>query len=923
MVERKEDASKRGRHPDGMIQREFFYTPTFDGGWYPGILDQADAVVGKEPGGLRSLLVRLEQHLGLAGGAVSFPERIVLSTRSVRKYLDKCPQALFAESFALDSIAVAKRLLLWRDELLLHGWKGDESVLPPRLKEGMEALSSGPDQVPPGIPDRIRLVLKELAERKEAIYGAMRLLCLAAEEPMLVRSLFDGLQETGTALERWSLPPGSKQKGDLKGVREVLLKGGEYKPRGDGTLIHLKGPSPFSCAEALASWLTKSDLSSTAVIAPARVRAELDAALRRYHLPGVGAAIASPLVSALQILPLALSLRWGPLDPEILLQFLQLPISPLPRKFGRRLAAAVAENPGIGGPLWKAVLEKCLEQSEKEPGLSRGKVEERFRSWLPDVARLIPIGKEMLAGDIADLCDRLVRWAVGRRSRREKPDEAEAAVLCAVEGQALLLKKLVELRGRPRISRIELSRLIDLATGDGLDSLRGVREAGFAGVVTSPAAVLGPVDTLVWWDFTGAGAETLPSVLFTAEEALALRRAGIALPDRGKTALYRSWEWRRPFVYAASRLVLVSHRLENGEPVGAHPLWNEIACSWKAAEIDVVTADPSDLLGGRRAWFGVETAALKPLPLPAPRRIWTLKRLRPELRTIESPKSLEMLSLCPLRYVLQYQAVLTPAEAVSLKSDALNLGTLAHRVLRCLFEEKGGAWDEETFEQILGQEGATYLLPGREDSLAGLKLSVRAAARKLQDLVRAQGLSIRGFETSIEGKTEIGLLKGRTDIILDRKGGAELILDVKYSGRGDRKYLALIAEGRAIQLAAYRRLMGDKSRAAYLSVGDGQFIGEPGLEMEGILSPPGPSLEEVWSAVRDTAERIIREQWEKHLCAALGVVPADLNNPDSCDPQGIFQNLRAECRYCDYSAVCGFIWQAPEDIKRWEKLRSQ
>jgi len=905
------------------VIREFFYTPTFEGGWHPGFLEKADAVAGKESGGLHSFLGRLEQHLGLAGGSASYPERIILSTRSVRKYLDQSPQALFAESFALDPIAVARRLLLWRDELLLHGWEGDESVLPPRLKEAMAALSSGPGQIPPGIPDRIRLVLKELAERKEAIYGAIRLLRPAAEEPVLVHRLFDGLKEAGTALETWSLPPGSKQKGDLKWVREVLLKGGDYKPRGDGTLVYLQGPSPFACAEALAAWLTKGDLSSTAVIAPARVRAELDAALRRYHLPGVGAATASPLVSALQILPLALSLRWGPLDPEILLQFLQLPISPLPRKFGRRLAAVVAENPGIGGPLWKAVLEKCLEQSDKEPGLSREKVEERFRFWLPDVARLIPIGKEIPAGDVADLCDRLVRWAVGRRSRREKPDETEAAVLYAVEGQASLLKKLVELRGRPRISRIELSRLIDLATGNGLDSLYGVRETGFAGVVSSPAAILGPVDTLVWWDFTGAGAETLQSVLFTAEEALALRRSGIALPDRGEIALRRSRDWRRPFVYAASRLILVSHRLENGEPIGAHPLWNEIACSWKAAEIDVVTADPSDLLGGRGAWFGVETAALKPLPLPAPRRIWTLRRLRPELRKTESPKSLEMLSLCPLRYVLQYQAVLTSAEAVSLKSDALNLGTLAHRILRCLFEEKGGAWDEKTFEQILGEEGATYLLPGREDSLARLKLSVRASARKLKDLVRAQSLSIRGFETPIEGKTEIGLLKGRTDIILEQKGGGSLILDVKYSGRGDRKYLSLIAEGRAIQLAAYRRLVGGKSLAAYLSVGDGQFIGEPGLEMKGILSPPGPKMEEVWAAVRDTAERIVREEWGKRLCAALGVVPADLNNPDDCDPQGIFKNLRAECGYCPYSAVCGFIWQAPEDIKRWEKLRSQ
>jgi hypothetical protein len=70
----------------------------------------------------------------------------------------------------------------------------------------------------------------------------------------------------------------------------------------------------------------------------------LDEACSRQGLPRPGRTEASPLRSALQVLPLALEIIWDPLAPERLLEFLSLPQSPLPRSVARRFVRALVEQ---------------------------------------------------------------------------------------------------------------------------------------------------------------------------------------------------------------------------------------------------------------------------------------------------------------------------------------------------------------------------------------------------------------------------------------------------------------------------------------------------------------------------------------------------------------------------------------------------
>ncbi len=916
-----------------MIKREFLYTPEFEGPFHPGFLAEAEATAGRRAGNLEQLVRELETHLGLVSRPVSALERTGEAAEALKRSLADKPSAFFAASFEVDPLATARRLLDWRDELILHGWSGKLRDLPPRPREAMAALSPEAGSLPPGTPDRILALEEEIRRRKEKVFDTLRLLRDRERDPLLVRKLLAALEEAGTEVLPRPEPEPPDREGDLADAFRKLEKGDPFTPVADGSLLRILGGSPFQAAEALAAWLAENGTGEKVVIAGGRIRPELEAAFLRYHLPRIGAGTVSPYRSALQILPLALSLQWGPLDPERLLQFLQLPLSPIPRPAGRRLAKAVAEAPGIGGPRWRKAVEDCLERAENGDSIPRKTLEERFRDWLPDPGRLVPPGEPIARDRVVGLCRRFAAWVRGleelERKKRESdptlspwtgPGAEQRAILRAAAEQAGTLARLLEKQPGKTVPRLEAARLAALAVGAGVETGREKPEAGGVRTVPSPAAVLGPAGTVIWWDFTGEGAEHLPPPLFTAKEEDDLRAAGIELPSRGERALELSRPWIRPFRHAR-RLILVSHRLEKGDPAGDHPLWNRLTAGWKDPEKNRLTV-PARLPLREDPRFPAKTGPLEPLELPRPKRLWTLQGLSAAPRDPESATSLEKIALCPLQYVLEYQAKLKPAEAVALKPGPPALGNVAHRAVQKFL---GGAAGEigRVLDRILAEEGAIYLLPGREAELANLRQEIESSAKKLSRLIEEHGLKVIGFESALEGETELGRVRGRLDVYLEEAEGGRQILDLKYSLRGSAKYREKLEDGAAGQLAVYRRLAGGAAGAAYFSLRDGVLLpANPALP--GFGTPiPGPGLDEIWEELAATVRAVRERQLAGGVCAAGGIVPEDPRSRDPWEPEGLFETLTPECRYCDYRALCGFLWQPENQSEDWKKSKKK
>lgn len=905
------------------LKREFLFTGAFDGFWHPGFLDGVEASAGREWGNAEALADLLGLHLGVAAPRRHLLERIVEAQTGIRAYCDLNPDAYFAESFRRDDLGVAHRLLMMRDALLMGGWEGDEKDLPARPSEVMAALGKCADPGNlAGLPDRLNAIIALLGKRPRRVFDTVFLARDMSAEPLLVRRLIEALAATGTAVAPWTVvtPAAGKGESDLERARRKVETGENFTPRGDGSLLLLQGDNAYDSAEALAAWLAAARPEEAVVIADGESRPMLDAAFRRYHLPAIGAVSISPYRSALQAIRLAFTLRWKPFDPARLLEFLQLPISPIPRRAGYLLAGALAEAPGTGSAAWRNAIIKSAE-SENDEGKAEA-LRERLAFWLPDTGALLDPGEEMPIKQVCDICVAFAGWA-RKRSRAMKGDDARSSpgdsetilILEMVATEAERLGELVRQYGTEGMGFVSLSSLIDRVAGDGIGITLSPAQEGSMPSVGVPSALLGPSDTVIWWNFTRSGGESFPYRNFTDEERSLLAERGIEIQGPGDHSLAVSREWRRPLECASGKLILVAAETELGEPRAAHPLWDEITAGWKPAEKGRVTLHTEDLLDADCGYFPVEREIASPLELPGPCPVFHLDNVRPALREKESATSLELLAGCPLAYVLQYQARMAGAVAIKLADDTVVRGNVGHRVIQEVFgsgktpgtREEAERLASAAFDRLVASEGATLLLPGKEADLASFRGAMVRVAGVFREIMSAQGLSVAGVEKELAADTEIGLVGGRIDILLEDLEKNRLVIDMKYSEKGEARYSAKLEKDEAIQLAVYSRTAGKAVPVAYLSLKDAALVTNAHGGFPGARPAGNSDIFDTWHRLVATVRHYLERQFMKKeiyafaVAANAGVLPDDVMAPGGIE-------MSSPCRYCDYGVLCGMSW---------------
>ena len=130
------------------------FDPDFDSGSWPGPLGGRDASAGEAwvgPGGLLGLL---ETAVGVGGPVFSAAERAAQLIP-----LFGSIDGFWSRSAEVDPFGSARRLLAWRDSLVMSGWSGGGAE--PRLAQ----LSALMAQAPAGFPDRLLAVNALLARR--------------------------------------------------------------------------------------------------------------------------------------------------------------------------------------------------------------------------------------------------------------------------------------------------------------------------------------------------------------------------------------------------------------------------------------------------------------------------------------------------------------------------------------------------------------------------------------------------------------------------------------------------------------------------------------------------------------------------------------------------------------------------------------
>ena len=740
--------------------------------------------VGEITVGPIGLLRLLESDLGLAPAAVHPAEEVALY-RSCLADLDDLAR-FYHGSFGVDPVGVARTLLDWRSIWYLHGWDGTFPVsAPQRLADlaAVEALAQ--DRLPPCMGQRLRRILALLEERRTQL-ETVTLLDQAQDVPVMWRRLLSRFNCTAIGEPIGAATPGT----DLGKLQAALRGDPAGELEGDGSVVVLRAVSRDITAQATAELLRALPDRAEAVAVATHDGIILDNAFERVGMPRAGFQHYSPFRAASQVLKLALALIWQPLDPHRLLQFLIHPVNPLRWSARGRLAEAVAKQPGIDGPEWRAAMSAIDDADD----VAFWVAPERF-----------PVGTGAPVDVLSTRARRCAAWLGGTMAAAEDGEAKGVfgAAYAQAEALAATLARLAA-GGTTHIAKIEVDRLVDEVTR-ALPDPSTFAEAGHVRATSHPGNVAEVVDDVYWWDLRPTRLDLTPT--WTQAELGALAAVGVELPTAEQRLLGEQRAWLRPALCCRRRLVLVVH---DEEGAGRHPLWGRIEeqlRGWLEVRLDdgLLRGDTKAL-----ALLDIPAPPMRVTPLPRKKRWWRIGRpVAP--RATESYTSLAKAYFHPHEWVLEYHAQLRGSRITGVADGALLKGALAHRLFERFFTENANwpslgenhiaTWLTATIDDLIEREGAVLLENGRGvDRQQVVTTLERALALLLRHLDDADVVAATS-EFHVERSFAAGSLRGDVDLVAVNDRGDRAVLDAKWGS--ERYRLDEIARNQHLQLAVY------------------------------------------------------------------------------------------------------------------------
>ena len=861
-------------------------------------------------GGPETLLGWLETRLGLPVPAIHKAERITEYAAA----LDTVADSVITASMKADRWATASELLSRRDELLLAGWNETSSDVLPDIVRDLARAAEGRTFVFPSEAARLQQVVDALNAGQVLPPHRCFLHDLPDTWPAVWRTVLEKLDLVD---QPEHLPHGPD--GFALHAAQTAVRAGDITPvEQDSTFRYVHTRSESAAAEFITATLAVSlDKLSTTVICceDDDLALRLDACLSRVGLPTTGASVRSRAHPVLQVLPLSLSLCWEPVDPQALLDFLTLPILPLPRKAASRLANALTQEPGLGSSQWDAAVEElCAEEHDPD-----GKLRERLDTWL--LCDRLSKGSEIPSRLIRSRCGLVAQWASGRAALLAEDDDSDPELIEALRiaaGQASLLGELAESQGTA-LSEPQLARLLEEALADGVETTSHIEAEGGPIRVRSLSEIDGPCDRLIW---LGLGTADAAGCRWSTDQLRELRGAGIDVDDGSKVlSALRSAEARGYcYVKEAFLAVLLPQDLEKRW----HPIWLTIRALFPEKDIeqppvfeDLVAA--GDVTSLSPFAFECQDADIEPPQKPRP--LWDIPAgLLCDRETVSASELQDRLG-CPLKWILNYQARLRPSPIAELPNDFQLKGTFCHSILERVF---GGGGDLPTVDDAVGRVVATFdeRLPLDAAPLAQpdnyferqrVRSELENATRVLVGTLASGGYRIVGIEVELSGEAFGKSLNGWIDCVAERDNGDEAIIDFKYGGRS--KYHSLIEDGKAVQLATYAygrsTAHGTFPAVAYLVLSDGLLYTPSGSPVHGDGNRSlinAPAIHTVWQQFSDAIDKA--DDW----LTSDAPVPARPLQESSQWPAGATivletkmkaDNVQEVCKYCHYKTICG------------------
>ena len=805
---------------------KLFYSPHYTGHVYTGLENAENGILfDTETVSTQGLLDRIKLHAGIRRKIKPQGERFVAYYKAMSAYMKDTRDSVFRESFNTDPLKTAEQCLSWRDALAAAGWNAKTEVKSARLMalQGIEKRFTGENGEKKENFSLAEDIFEITAEIKNGCPLPQNLEIQMPFDwnilPPAEKGLLQALQGRNVKI---TLMPRREDKGTNLDKITALLEGkNKSSNNGRNTEKEIKLAEND---ETFKIWHFADRTESMKYLStlPAysfnvwinENNQELDSWLKLAGKPAAGSNI-SGLPQIAQLLVIGISLFSRPLNIYRLMDWLNMPSSPLPKKLCGKLADKIAATGGYYNDECKKVIDeflnydysdKDIEEKERKEKISKNK--DRVDNFLYFFEKSQNEKNEIEISKVINFVINLKLWCASQINLNDKLNPYEKAQLVFVKDQCAAMQDILATETSETIVYKKIESMLG-SINSAVEMPLYQAEENCHNVIDSFGKMAASSHKTICCGFYDKPEEKLRySFLYEEEKELKLN-----FWKEEDERQFNRLTMLMPFAYS-EQLTLVTADKNGMENTKKHPViirlenqikkesFKELVIEHKGQEIE--KTEEKDTVDNRLAAdassFEIDKGIVKP-------------------RQEESATSLEKLIQNPLDYVFKYLAKIKPEGIAAINDILPTKGTVAHAVIKAIFEpsenEPGKGTEEyinANFEKIFNEQleqcGAILLLPENHFEKELLRNQLRKCLGLLRKTFEDNNLKVKYCEKEYVQENMLGNAKaqGIADMILEDNSGNIYLFDFKWTGN-DKKYGDIIRENRSVQLALYSALI--------------------------------------------------------------------------------------------------------------------
>ena len=713
----------------------------------------------------------------------------------------------FYQSFKTDSAGMSRAILCWRDALVEVGWNV-KSYTGNSIKLSL-LRDIEPADMPKGEADYwnqlilIASVGRILPEGTNVVVS-----CSEQEIKPHIANILAKQQEFGVEVE-YCADRKPYAVGNLGEIQAAIISKSQDKivlGKNDNTLRYVS----FMSEDDAMRYVATEPIDRSAVYFCSNPK-RFDNTLRLLGKPTIGSSMAAGSPQVVQLFVLGNGLFEYPLNVHRIIEWLNLPITPIKRGLCRDLCKALTDSGGINNAEWNDAKDKYLASIEDE------KDKKRFAKQV-DVFLPIPQSDIVDIESVKSFNENLRKWAVKQLAMKDSNySDIVKEQIASIESYCSTLIKMLE-NAPEGLTFLDLQlwckNIAQPSTYTQYDA-----EVCSHTTIAAMGDLHDIAESVVWFPAEDSGVVAYPFEILNDAEYSEVEAAGAMPYSRAQHTLINQTAMQR-LLLNTKNLTIIEAKKCNGEKVARHPLVLQLNERIKGGLKSIVqhkslsdeyTTTDRQVINQNENPILIELGENVKLKERH-------ERYADYAKQAESYSSLSQLIEHPFTYVCERCAGLKDQAMPSAQDLNRTLGNVAHLIIEKVFDGKSikeacnyyKTEYETIFEESVNEKGLLLRLPEHAIDLRRLKAKMKIALRDLGNAISQNHLTVEACEYEFKQAkwTEAGesvSLGSRADMLLSDAEGGKVIFDFKYS-QSQKFYTELIENNYTLQLEFYRHM---------------------------------------------------------------------------------------------------------------------